>query len=118
LPKKNIQKLVIYLLIGELIPFTIACYLVITLADVFVPIMGRSGSDMNPNIYFGLIVSSIIAIFGFSGLTSVFVSFKKRLLVTALLFSVLIINPLVVFGFIGKIPYQEKTPMRINVVVS
>src|SRR5688572_15383756 len=114
LPKKNIQKLVIYLLIGELIPFTISSYLTLTLADVFVPIMGRSGSEMNPNIYLGLIVSSLISIIGFSGLSSIFVSFKKRLLITSLLFSVLIINPLVVFGFIGKIPYQEKTPMRVN----
>lgn len=117
-PKKNIQKLIIYLLIGELIPFTIACYLVVTLIDVFVPIMGRSGSETNANVYIGLIVSSIVSIIGFSGLVSVFVSFKKRLLITALVFSMFVINPLIVFGFIGKIPYQEKTPMRLNIVVS
>jgi hypothetical protein len=106
-----------YLIIGELIPLMMSSYLAITLADVFVPILGRSGSEMNGNLFFGVIIAATISVLVLSGLVALFVNYDKGILITILLVSVFLVNPMVVFGFLGKVPYQEKTPMRVTIAV-
>ncbi|ODN00400.1 Endoplasmic reticulum metallopeptidase 1 [Orchesella cincta] len=105
-----------YLITGEFIPFLMSSYLLVTLSDVFVPILGRSGSETNANLFFGLIVSAIVTILIWNGFVFVFVSFRRRVLWTCLFVMFFVGNTLLVFGFIGKVPYQEKTPMRLNIV--
>ncbi len=106
-----------YLIAGEFIPFLLSSYLLVTLSDVFVPILGRSGSETNANLFFGVITSAVVTVLIWSGFVFIFVQFRKRILWSSLLISFFVINTLLVFGFIGKIPYQEKTPMRLNIVV-
>jgi len=86
--------------------------------DVFVPILGRSGSETNGNLFFSLIIAGFTCILMLNGLVTYMTEYKKTDLILALVISFFLINPLIVFGFIGKIPYQEKTPMRLNLVVS
>jgi hypothetical protein len=107
--------MVTYLVIGEVIPLIMASYLIFTLTDVFVPILGRSGSEMNGNLFFGLIIAAIISILTVPGLVSLFVNYDKKTLLTCLFVSVFLLNPMIVFGFLGKVPYQEKTPMRLTI---
>lgn len=109
--------MVTYIVIGEIIPLIMSSYLIFTLSDVFVPILGRAGSEMNGNIFFGLIIAAIVSIIVVPGLASFFVNYDKRVLLTCLLMSVFLLNPMIVFGFLGKIPYQEKTPMRLTICV-
>ena len=114
-PKKRFA---LYLLIGELIPFNMTIYLLNLLIEVFIPIMGRSGPGANPNIFLALITAAISAILAFNGLAAFLVGFKKIHLSIILGLSMIVINGLLVFGFVGKIPYQEKTSMRLNLIVS
>lgn len=92
-------------------------YLLTTLTDVFVPILGRSGSETNANIYLGVIVAAVLVILIWSGFSFVFVRYRRRILWLSFFAMFFVGNTLLVFGFIGKIPYQEKTPMRLNFVV-
>lgn len=110
--------MVTYIIVGEVIPLIMSSYLIIILAEIFVPILGRSGSEMNGNLFFGLIIAAFTA-FTVSGLVSLFVDYDKRILVTCLLVNVFFLNSMVVFGFVSPngVPYQEKTPMRLTVCV-
>jgi len=109
--------MITYIIIGELIPLIMSSYLTITLADVFVPILGRSGSEMNGNLFFGVIIAAMMCVLVLSGLVALFVNYDRGILITLLLVSFFLLNPMVVFGFLGKVPYQEKTPMRVTIAV-
>ena len=105
------------ILIGDLIPFIFSSYLAIFLSDSFVPIMGRSGSGINANIYMSAVVGAVLSFLVFNGISAYLARQRKIVLIFALVFSIFILNPMIVVGFIGKIPYQEKTPMRIQLQV-
>lgn len=110
------RRLLFYLFFGELFPLAMAFYLSIVSLDVFVPIMGRSGSETNPNVFVGFLAALTLTLPGFTGLVPVFVFLKKNFLRSAgLVYFVVILT--LVFG-IGKIPYTQKTPMRIHICVS
>ncbi|CAG7835818.1 unnamed protein product [Allacma fusca] len=104
------------LIISELIPFLFTSYLTITLIDVFVPIMGRSGTETDPNVFLGVLIAAITSVLTFHGIGTYFVGLKKIYLLSGLLLSIFLINPMIATGFIGNIPYQEKTPMRIQIL--
>jgi len=109
--------MITYIVIGEVVPLIMSTYLVVTLMDVFVPILGRSGSETDANMFFGIIISALLTVLVFNGLACLFVNYDKRILFTCLFISVFLVNPMIVFGFIGKVPYQEKTPMRLSLIV-
>lgn len=106
-----------HLIIGELIPFMFSAYVLVTLSDTFVPITGRSGSEMNGNLFFGVITAAVVIVLIWSGFCFIFAQFRRRVLWTCLLSMFFVFNSLLVFGYVGKVPYEEKTPMRINIVV-
>jgi hypothetical protein len=108
--------MVLYLAIGELFPLAMSIYFSTISIDVFVPIMGRSGTQMDPNLFLAIFTSFTIAIPGLSGIVPIFVFFKKTFYRGSALLYLLVITTVVVG--IGSIPYGEKTPMRIHLVVS
>jgi hypothetical protein len=107
------RRLIFYLLIGELFPLALSFYLSIVTLDVFVPIMGRSGSETNPNVIIGFLTALLINVPGFTGLVPVFVFLRKHFLraATAIYVGVILV---IVFG-IGRVPYTPKTPMRVHI---
>ena len=105
------------ILIGDLIPFIFSSYLAIFLSDSFVPIMGRSGWRTDSNVYLSVILGAVLSCIVFNGISAYLAKQRKIVLLFALVFSIFLLNPVIVVGFIGKIPYQEKTPMRIQLHV-
>lgn len=91
-------------------------YLISSCLDVFVPIMGRSGSETIPNVFLAVLTSFTLTIPCLSGVVPIFMFYKKTILkigsalVALLLVWVVVIN--------GKNPYTETTPMRLHIVVS
>ncbi|CAG7835815.1 unnamed protein product, partial [Allacma fusca] len=102
------------ILIGELIPLLISLPLI--QSDFLIPITGRSGPALNPNIAIGILMAACVAVLALNGLSTYLVSLKKIHLIIALLFSFFVLNPIIVVGFVGKVPYQTKTPMRLRIV--
>lgn len=105
------------ILFGELIPFIFSSYLAMFLTDAFVPIMGRSGSNIDANIYLSLIMGAVLSFLVLNGVSAYLAKQRKIVLIFALVFSIFVLNPLIAVGFIGRVPYQEKTPMRLQIQV-
>lgn len=101
---------------GEAFPFTLSLYLVTGCLDTFVPIMGRSGSETIPNIFVAVLTTFTLTIPGLSGIVPIFMFFKKTVLKLGSAMMVLILCWIILIN--GKIPYTDKTPMRLHIVVS
>jgi len=110
------SRLPFYLIVGEAFPLALSLYLVTGCIDTFVPIMGRAGSEANPNIFVALLTSFTMTLPGFTGIVPIFVFFKKAFLRGSSIFMVLLVAGIALH--IGRVPYTDSTPMRLHVVVS
>jgi hypothetical protein len=109
------RRLPFYLTVGEAFPLALSLYLVTGCIDTFVPIMGRAGSEANPNLFVAVLTSFTMTIPGFTGIVPIFLFFKKAFLRGSGVFMMLLFVGIVFF--IGRVPYQDNTPMRLHVVV-
>ena len=110
------RRMLLYLLIGEMFPLAMSIYFSTISVDVFVPIMGRSGTETDPNVFLAVFTAFTLSLPGLSGIVPIFVFFKKTFFRGSALLYLLVITTVVVG--IGRIPYGEKTPMRLHMVVS
>jgi len=109
------KRLVLYLLVGESAPFALSMYLVTGCLDVFVPIMGRSGSETVPNAFVAVLTAFTLTIPCLSGIVPILMFFRKTVMKLGVALIGIIMLWIVFVN--GKNPYTDKTPMRLHIVV-
>jgi len=108
-----------FYIIIQLFPLTIWSYIIQIVFTVFLPIMGRRGSQKNPDIMMGLMTSFLLIIL-IQFILPIIISLKKQVWMTASLILIFIITILlVVFTSLG-FPYSgdpvHPSQQRINIL--
>lgn len=93
----------------------LSLYLVAGCLDTFVPIMGRSGSDSNPNLFIAILTSFTLTVPTATGIVPIFVYFKKAFLRGSAIVMLVLLGVLIFV--VGKVPYTDTTPMRVHLIV-
>ncbi|XP_030383248.1 endoplasmic reticulum metallopeptidase 1-like [Scaptodrosophila lebanonensis] len=99
--------------ICHLMPFLYFCYLFYTFLCVFIPMMGRNGSAINPDLYIAL-MCGVCTFFALGFVTPLISMFRRSKSVLAGLAIVMFIFCMIAVSSVG-FPYRPKTSvMRVN----